>query len=198
MVNEMSGQYVYQNPIISEMEVKSANNARIYLNGEVDEDMAIKVSYFTNKIIRMDEINTSREKEVTFIVNSIGGSVIYGNSIIGNINKLKQLGYKTIAIIESCAFSMAFDIIVHCDERVGYKYSQYLLHQTAYGQGGELKEFEREVEFQKKVWKLAEDYYVENTKIPRERVQEIYDRKENYFFTAEEALENGTIHKIEG
>jgi ATP-dependent protease ClpP protease subunit len=192
------GEYQVINPIINEIEVKSANKGRIYLNGYVDEDMATKVSYFTNKIIELDKINTKREKVVTFIVNSFGGSVVYGNSIIGNIQKLNSLRYKTVAIIESTAFSMMFDIIIHCTERIGFKYSQYLLHQTAFGQGGELKEFEREVEFQKRIWQDAEDYYVENTNISRERVKEIYDRKENYFFTAKEALENGTIHKIEG
>lgn len=195
MVIDM-GEYQVINPIINEIEVKSANKGRIYLNGEVNEEMATKVSYFTNKIIEMDKINPSRKKEVIFLVNSYGGSVIYGNSIIGNIRKLKSLGYKTIAIIESMAYSMAFDIIVNCEIRKGLSLSQYLLHQTAFAQGGELKEFDREVEFQKKIWKIAEDYYVENTDIPRERIQEIYDRKENFFFTAQEALENGTIQEI--
>lgn len=189
-------QYKYYNPIISEMEVKSCNNKRIYLNGYVDEDMAMKVSYYTNKIIEMDKKLENPTKEVTFILNSFGGSVVFGNSILGNIYKLKSLNYKTIGVVESCAYSMAYDILVNLDERIGYKYSQYLLHQTQMGEQGELKELAREVEFQKKVWEMSVDYYVENTKLTRERINEIYDRKENYFFTAEEALENGTIHKI--
>ncbi|WP_346938165.1 ATP-dependent Clp protease proteolytic subunit [uncultured Clostridium sp.] len=190
------GNTQYINPITSEMKIKSANNKKIYLNGEVNEDMAMEVSYYVNKIIELDKTNPNPSMEVTFIVNSFGGSVIHGNAIIGNINKLKSLGYKTIAIIESCAYSMAFDIIIHCDVRVGYNLSTYLLHQTAFGMGSELKEFEREVEFQKRLWSMAVDYYVENTKIPRERIEQIYDRKENYFFTASDALENGTIQEI--
>ena len=42
----------------------------------------------------------------------------------------------------------------------------------------------------------AIDYYVKNTKLSRERINEIYDRKENYFFDEIEALENGSIHEI--
>lgn len=190
------GNTQYINPITSEMKIKSANNKKIYLNGEVNEDMAMEVSYYVNKIIELDKINPNVSKEVTFIVNSFGGSVIHGNAIIGNINKLKSLGYKTIAIIESCAYSMAFDIIIHCDVRVGYSLSTFLLHQTSFGMGSELKEFEREVEFQKRLWDMSVDYYVANTKIPRERIEQIYDRKENYFFTASDALENGTIQEI--
>lgn len=182
----------YTNPVISEMEIKSANKGIIYLNGTVDEDLSVKVGYFTNKIIE----NGLPKKEVTFIFNNYGGSVISGNSIISNIKKLKSHGYKTIGVVESCAYSMAYDILVHLDERVGSELSSYLLHQTAFGQGGELKEFEREVAFQKVCWDMSVDYYVANTKIPRERIEQIYDRKENYFFTAKEALENGTIHKI--
>ena len=189
------GEYTYINPIINEIEVKSANNARIYLNGVVDEDMATKVSYFTNKIINMDK-TTNREKVVTFLINSYGGSILAGNSIIGNINKLKKLGYKVIGICEGMAYSMAYDILINCSYRIGYSLSTYLLHQTSLGQSGELKEFEREIEFQKKLWNMSVEYYVKNTNLTRERINEIYDRKENYFFVAKEALENGTINEI--
>ncbi len=189
-------QYKFYNPVLTEMKIKSANNRRIYLNGVVDEEMATEVSYYTNKIIEMDKKITSPTKEVTFIFNNFGGSVIFGNSIIGNIHRFKSLNYKTIGIVESCAFSMGYDILVNLDERIGYKYSQYLLHQTQTGVEGELKEMAREVDFQKKVWEMSVDYYVANTKLTRERINEIYLRKENYFFTADEALENGTIHKI--
>jgi ATP-dependent protease ClpP protease subunit len=192
----MGNAMMYQNPIISEMKIKSANNKRIYINGAIDEDIATEVSYYVNKIIEMDKKIDNPVKEVTFLINSFGGSVVFGNSIIANIIRLKSLNYHTIAIIESCAFSMAFDIICHCDERIGYECSQFLLHQTQMGQDGELKEFEREIVFQKKVWDLSVDYYVKNTKLTRERVNEIYDRKENYFFLSQEALENGSIHKI--
>ena len=189
------GEYTYINPIINEIEVKSANNARIYLNGVVDEDMATKVSYFTNKIINMDK-TTNREKVVTFLINSYGGRGLAGKSIIGNINKLKKLGYKVIGIYEGMAYSMAYDILINCSYRIGYSLSTYLLHQTSLGQSGELKEFEREIEFQKKLWNMSVEYYVKNTNLTRERINEIYDRKENYFFVAKEALENGTINEI--
>ena len=192
----MSGAYIYQNPIISEMKVKSANNKRIYLNGYVDEDMAMEVSYYVNKIIEIDNKSDNPKKEVIFIINSFGGSVIWGNSILTSIQKLKNNGYKTIGIVESCAFSMAYDILCNLDYRIGGKYSQYLLHQTWFGQDGELKEFEREVDFQKKVWQQSIEYYITNTKLTRERVEEIYDRKENYFFLSDEALLNGSIHEI--
>lgn len=190
------GNVQYISPIISEIEIKSANNGRIYLNNIVDEEMSTKVSYFVNKIIEMDKLNSNSDKTVTFLINSCGGSIVSGNSIIGNINRLKKLGYKTIAIVESCAYSMAYDILVNCEYRYCYDLSTFLLHQTSFGQGGELKEFEREVDFQKKLWEMSVDYYVANTNISRERVNEIYDRKENYFFTAKEALENGSIQQI--
>lgn len=192
----MSNGVIYQNPIISEMEIKSANNKRIFLNGTVEEDMAIKVGYFVNKIIEMDKLAPNPKKEITFILNNFGGSVIHGNSIISNIKRLKSEGYKTIGVVESCAYSMGFDILVHFDERIGSHLSTYLLHQTGFGVGGELKEIMREAEFQKVLWELSVDYYVVNTKIPRERIEKVFNSKENWFFTAQEALELGVIHKI--
>jgi len=192
----MGNGQVYINPVIQEMKIKSANNRRIYLNGYVDEDMAIETSFYVNKIIEMDKKLETPKKEVTFLINSFGGSIVWGNSVLTSIQSLKNNGYKTIGIIESCAFSMAFDILCNLDYRIGGLHSQYLLHQTGMGQDGELKEFERELIFQKKVWEQAVKYYTKNTNLTRERINEIYNSKENYFFTAEEALENGSIHKI--
>ncbi|MDB2161273.1 ATP-dependent Clp protease proteolytic subunit [Clostridium butyricum] len=187
---------------IMEMEQVSANQGRIYLNGVVNEEMAVAVSYYANKIIENNKsydslgMKDKKIKTVTLLINSYGGSVIHGNAIIGNIKRLQKHKIKVIGVVESIAYSMAFDIIIHCDERIGYGLSQYLLHQTSFGQGGELKEFEREVEFQKKLWEKSADYYAKLTKIPRERINEIYDRKENFFFDAETALELGVIDKI--
>lgn len=189
-------QVVYQSPMLMDMEIKSANNKRIYLNGFVDDDMALKVSYFANKILEMDKLKPSVNKEVTFLINSYGGSIISGNSIIGNIKRLQKAGYKVIGICESCAFSMAYDILVHCDIKKGYELSQYLLHQSSYGLSGELKEMIREADFQKKVWEMSVNYYIANTNLTRERIEEIYEKKENYFFTAQEALKNGSIDEI--
>ena len=186
----------------NEIEQASANQGRIYLNGIVNEDMAVKVSYYVNKIIETNKkyeeagLKDKKIKTVTFLINSYGGSILHGNAIIGNIKRLQQNKIKVVGIVESIAYSMAFDIIIHCDERIGYGLSQYLLHQTAFGQSGELREFEREVDFQKKLWEKSADYYAKLTKIPRKRIDEIYDRKENYFFDAETALELGVIDKI--
>lgn len=185
-----------------EIEQVSANQGRIYLNGVVNQDMAVMFSYYVNKIIENNKkyaelgMKDKKIKTVTLLINSYGGSVIHGNAIIGNIKRLQKHKIKVIGVVESVAYSMAFDIVIHCSERIGYGLSQYLLHQTSFGQMGELKEFEREVEFQKKLWEKSAKYYAELTKIPRERIDEIYDRKENFFFDAETALELGVIDKI--
>lgn len=186
------------NPVINELEIKSANNNTIYITGEINETMAVKFSYFCDKIIQINMIKSEPNYEIKLLFASQGGSVDYGNLIIGKMRALQSMGYTFIGVVESMAFSMAYDILVHCDKRIGYKYSQYLLHQTYFGIASELKEFQREIEYQKKLWEIAVNYYVENTKISRERIEQIYDRKENYFFTADEALENGSIHEILG
>ena len=186
----------YIDPIMQEIEVKSANNKRLLVYGVVNDTMAAKFSYFTDKIIANDKIHKSKDRDVRVMINSYGGSVMAGNSIIHSINKLKKQGFRVVGEVESCCYSMAYDVLVNCDYRVGSKTSTYLLHQTAYGISGELQEQMREAQFQKKLWEKSVDYYVKNTKLSRERINEIYDRKENYFFDEIEALENGSIHEI--
>ena len=47
----------YIDPIMQEIEVKSANNKRLLVYGVVNDTMAAKFSYFTDKIIANDKIH---------------------------------------------------------------------------------------------------------------------------------------------
>lgn len=185
------------NPLINEIKIKSANKKRIYLNGAIDEDTAIEVSYFVDKIMNMDLEEENPVKEVVFIINSYGGSVLHGNAIIGSIERLKRNGYKTIAVVESCAFSMAFDILIHCDVRKGYRYSQYMIHQTAMGiPPSELKNIEDVIVFEKKAWNVCVGYYAERTKFTKKELDKIYNEKKDMYLLASEALEKGVIDEV--
>lgn len=185
------------NPLINEMKTSSALRDRnIHIEGIIDEDLAFEVCYFLNRIRNIDKKNNSKE-DILLTINSYGGSIIHGNKIIGLIENMKSEGYKINSLTTGMAFSMAFDISICCSKRYAYRYAQFLLHQTQTGyEMGELKEIERDIEYQKRQWEIAADYYTKYTKIPKTKIDEIYNYKINYFFNSQEALELGVIDKI--
>jgi ATP-dependent protease ClpP protease subunit len=186
------------NPLMLEMKMNSAlRDRRIYVEGIIDEDTAFEVCYFLNRLRDIDKKSNSEKKEITLLINCAGGSIIHGNKILGLLENMKSEGYYFISITTGMSFSMAFDLAIACNKRMAYIYAQFLLHQTQTGmEYGELKEVEMDVEFQKKIWNISVDYYIKYTKIPKEKIDEIYNYKINMFLTATEALDLGIIDEI--
>lgn len=188
----------YINPIHNEIKINSAlRDRRVYITGVITSDTSLEVCHLMRRIYDNDLKSNNQDKTITLILDvCYGGSVLAGNAIIGMIKFLQSKSYEVIGICQSCAFSMGIDILVNCTKRFGFVLSQYMLHQTQVGMEGELAEAERDVEFQKKQWQQSVKYYVENTKLTKEKIEEIYKYKINYFMLADEALENGIIQEI--
>lgn len=191
---------VQQSNVIDEIIRKSAVRDRIiHIFGVVEDTMALEVQHYINRIIRKDseERKTDDEKKITLLINSYGGSVWSGNIIIGAINHAQSLGYEVTGICQGFAFSMAFDILLACDKRHGYTFSEYMMHQTQCGhQYGALVQGERSLQYSKKQWEKSVDMYVAKTKITRESIEEMYEKDRDWFMLTEEALELGVIHEI--
>lgn len=188
----------YINPLHNEIKINSAlRDRRIYITGVIDLDTSLEVCHLMRRIYDNDIKSNNQDKTITLILDiCFGGAILAGNSIIGMMSFLKSKGYKIVGICQSCAFSMGIDLLVNCTERYGFLLSQYMLHQSQVGMGGDLAEVEKDVEFEKKQWEQSVQYYIENTKLTREKLEEIYKYKINYYMLAEEALKNGIIQKI--
>ncbi len=189
----------YPNNLMTEMKINSAmRDKRVFINGVIDDDLSFEVCYFLNRIYDLDKKNNIKNKEITIVINSYGGSVIAGNSIIGMLEYLKSEGYIINALVQGFAFSMAFDILICANNRSAYRNAEFMVHQTQISKFStdDLIEYERDIEFSKKEWQQSVNYYVKYTKIPREKFDKIYNCRKNYFMLAEEALELGVVDKI--
>ena len=189
------------NGLITEMKMNSVTrDRRIFISGMIDEDTSFETCYFLNRLKDLDDIEGKPYEErlpIHLIINSYGGSVIWGNAIIGTIEHLKSLGYTIIGLVPAFAYSMAFDILVCCTKRYGYRMSDYMIHQTQTGHHtDDLVELERDIEYTKKQWEKSVEYYVAYTKLTREQIEDMYDRRKNWFMTCDEALALEVIHKI--
>ena len=189
------------NGLITEMKINSAmRDRRIFLNGVVDEDLSFETCYFLNKIKDLDDkenIPVEKRGKITLVINSYGGSVIWGNAIIGVIENLKSIGYRIDGVVQGFAYSMAFDILICCTHRYAYRLADVMLHQTQTGHyPDDLVALERDVEYTKKQWEKSVDYYVKYTDISREKIQEVYDKRINWYMDVEEAKKYRVIDEI--
>lgn len=189
-----------QNNVVDEIIKTSAmNNREIHVYGTVCDDAALEIQHYINRLIKRDkeERLPDDDKKFTMIINSYGGSIWAGNIIVGAIQHAQSLGYKVKGVCQGFAFSMGFDILLACDEREGYSFSEYMVHQTSGGGDNRaLVQQKRNIDYSTRQWNKCVDFYVEKTKIPRKKIEELYESNIDWFMLSEEALEYGVMHKI--
>lgn len=69
-------------------------------------------------------------KEIKLIIDSPGGSVYTGFQFIAQMKGLQARGTKVTCYVPGLAASMAFHILVHCDERIVLQESALLWHRA--------------------------------------------------------------------
>jgi ATP-dependent Clp protease protease subunit len=185
-----------QNMLLSEMKVNSAlRDRRIFLSDEVDREIIFEVMYFMNRLRDLDRKNGTKEN-IELIINSYGGSIYDGNSLLSLIEEFKDEGYKIITTVSGVAMSMGFMLMLVASERQVYRYSTLLCHQPSSGSWGTLQQLQDDVDETNRLWKLMKSIIIKNTKITDEQLEEIKKSKTDWIMTPEQALELGVIDKI--
>lgn len=86
----------------------------------------------------MDKLASKSDDPVDFIVNSPGGDVITGFLFINRMDALRAKGVAIRCWVPEMAASMAFQILLHCDERYALSKSFLLWHRVRISLGGGL------------------------------------------------------------
>jgi ATP-dependent Clp protease protease subunit len=189
-----------QDKIIEEIKINSVlRDRRIFINEEVDRDSMFKAVYFLDRIVAIDNkanIPMSERDSIELLINSYGGSIEQGLSLISKVEELMDKGYKIITTIQAVSYSMGFMFAIIASERRAYRYSILLAHQPSCWLGGTLQTLEDEVTELKRLWILIKKLIIKYTKIPESKLNEVKEKKQDWILTAEEALELGCIDKI--
>lgn len=170
---------------------------KVIVNDVIDDESSLEICHLLQRICDENINLPKKDKIITLLINSYGGSVYAGNAIIGMMDYLKSKGYRFIGIVQGMAFSMAFDILCNCDERYGFSHSEYMIHQSQIGARQQsLIKIERMVKYQKAQWEKSIKYYTRDTKLTVEQLRDIYDNDKELWLLAEEALELNIVQKI--
>ena len=174
-------------------------DSNVYILGEFDESISSDVVPALNKLIdTLDDLASSKNNTITFYINTSGGNVNELYNLLALIDIAKQKNIKIKTVVTSDAFSCASLLAIHGDERLIYKFGTHLLHlgcvSTSVCTFTQLKRNEK---FIKEHFENIVKMYVENTKIPEEKVRELLI-DDTCFLNANECKEMGLVDKIIG
>lgn len=169
---------------------------KIYIYDSIDEDSSLSFVNCIDKFIDYDN-RIGRREPIEILINSGGGLVYYGLTIISTIEKLKKMGYKiTTTNIGICA-SMAFVISVCGDIRKSYNNSVYMYHDISTYLVGKSQEIKEEMENLEKLKRICDNIVINNTKITQEQIDDWCMRKIDKYFYSEDVIELGIVDIVE-
>lgn len=83
---------------------------------------------FSPTLRMLDELAEDKTRPIDIIISSPGGSVIAGSILIDRMEQLKNEGVIFRCVVRDIAASMAFQILLHCDERYAAPKAFLLFH----------------------------------------------------------------------
>jgi ATP-dependent Clp protease, protease subunit len=107
--------------------------------GEVNEQLAAQVQAFLSKANTPSLVLRRLPKSVTFIINSPGGSVVDGLSIL---DAMKASKVKINCVVMGMAASMAAITLEYCNERYATENSSIMFHRAAGGLQGSVNQMQ--------------------------------------------------------
>ena len=156
------------NDINEAVDLSNAVDRNIFLNGEVDDEIANGVNVmirFWNRIDEEQNIPVEKRQPIKFYINSEGGYLTSGYLIIDSI-KLSKTPVWTINI--GTAYSAAFEIFVAGYRKIAYKHSSFLFHEGSVGISGDANKFRNYADFYNNLLTLAKEHILATTKITPE------------------------------
>lgn len=130
---------------------------------------------------------------IQVLLSTYGGSVYDGLSLYDAIK-----GSKTGVDITCFGkiMSMGIIIMLASKTRKAYRNTTFMIHEVSSVSFGKVADMEDELIETKRLNKVLFDIIREETGITKKKLDEIYEKKKDWFLTAEEALELGLITEI--
>lgn len=177
-------------------ETEMVLDRKIVISSPIDQGVAGDV---VNQIMaindfdkQMSVVSTYEPQPIEMFINSGGGDVTDGFAIIGAM-EMSETPIITYGL--GMVGSMALGIFVKGDVRIAHRYARFMYHSIAYGVGGFIKDHE-DAQVESDIMQRMYNDLFKETKITKEMMKEIRDKKINYFFSGKEAVELGIADDV--
>lgn len=185
--------------VSSEGELLMAREKRTYyLYDDIDKEVVARLGFeIILHNMKDDEIESKekgyKRKPIHIYINSYGGSVYAMWSLIDAIDNSKTPVY---TYCDGYAMSAAFNIFLAGHKRFCSRYTTFMYHQMHCFRSGKYQDLVEDREQMDYLNSCSEQYVLERTKITKEEMKAIRERKKDYYFNAKKALEVGIVDKI--
>ena len=164
------------------------NDRIIFLSDEVNDATA---SLVVAQLLFLEAQDP--DKDISFHINSPGGSVTAGMAIYDTMNFIK-CDVSTICIGMAASMGAFLLSAGTKGKRIALPHSEIMIHQPLGGAQGQASDIKIRADLILRTRDMLNKILAENTGKPIEQIERDTDR--DYFMTAEQALEYGIIDKI--
>lgn len=177
-----------QNLITVELESKLLENRLIFINEEIDSNLAIEVQ---TQIMYLCSLSN---EPITIFINSVGGSVYAGLTIYDTIKLAQSRGVVISTINTGMCFSMASVLLMSGTKgyRFALPHSTTMLHTVSSGTSGKISDLIVDVEETKRLQNII------NSIIKSDSSEELISKCEykDLFLSVEDAIKYNIIDKV--
>jgi ATP-dependent Clp protease protease subunit len=173
-------------------------NRTIVISSTINSDTAKTV---IEKIVEYNTDDRSREKKevgfkpspISLIINTGGGYVTDGFAIISAILTSKTPVY---TICFGRAMSMGFAIFAAGHKRIAHSLSLFMYHEIGSTLWGKLQDIKDDAKFLELQMKMYDQFILERTKITREKLDEVKEKRIDWYLTADDAVKCGLADEL--
>lgn len=167
----------------------------IYLGDDVNNLSIGEANDFLLSMVKYDDSMELLEKDfqrkpISIYVNSRGGSVDDMWSLVDLIDTSKT---PVFTYCTGYAFSSGLLIFLAGKRRFGSRHSVYGYHQIYTTRSDCYQGLIEDIQQTSKEFSLWEDYVLEKTKLSRESLKEIREKRQNRYFDLDEAIDLGIV-----
>jgi ATP-dependent Clp protease, protease subunit len=162
------------------------------INEVVAEQVVSQILAINDFDAQMSVVSTYQPEPIEMYINSGGGSATDGFAIIGAM-EMSETPIITYGL--GIVASMALGIFVMGDVRIAHRFTRFMYHSVAYGAMGNIQDHEDGHKEADLLQRMYNDLFKE-TKISKEKMQEIRERKADFFFSGKEAVKLGVADEV--
>lgn len=163
------------------------NQRRILIDGIIDDNTVIMLSYYFSKIELMDKF--ANKEDIEIWINTNGGEATACFTIVDMIEQMKDKGYNVITINIGKAYSAGLAIALCGSTRKAFRRARYMMHDISSGTSGKSQDITEYLEEMKVLKKTFYEIVMKYSNITYDDLVDWQRLKLDKFFSVDEMLE---------
>lgn len=146
-------------------------------------EQILKINQYDNE--QDEKVKDFERKPIKIIINTYGGSIYNGFAIISAIEQSKTPIH---TYVYGYAMSMGLLIAVSGHKRFASRMSTYMYHGIVFGVWDKIEGVKQELAESERLQTIYDDYLLSKTKLRQKELDEIKEKKSEWYIPSQEAL----------